>query len=142
MIGGFQVGAFQLAYQQEVRQSTGAGRKRKKRYFVQIDGQDFEVRSAEDARALLQQAVALADRAAQKQVAKAVNVPRGTSSAKVAPVAVAAPQIRTNAPIDLEPYRRAIEQVYRNAAIAAELAMLLEAQARDDDESAAYLLLH
>lgn len=135
----FQPVAFQTNFQQ-VQQDTGAGRGRRnrRRYFVQVDGQDFEVASPEDARQLLQQAVAIAERAAERQVAKAQAKP----VAKVAPVSVRIPEIRTNAPIDLEPYQRAIEQAYKNAAIAAELRMLLEAQAMDDDESAAYLLLH
>lgn len=136
MIGGFQKGAFQLAYQQV---NNGAGRaQRRRRYFVQIDGQDFEVRDAQEATELLQKAVALAERAAERQVAKA----KPQVQAKVKPVALPVPEIRTNAPIDLAPYQAAIEQACRNAAIAAELRALLEAQARDDDESAAYLLLH
>lgn len=135
----FQPVAFQTNFQQVISTSGGGiSRRKPRRYFVQVEGQDFEVSGPDEARELLQKAVALAERAAEKQVAKVQAKP----STKVAPVSVPVPQIATNVQIDLEPYRRAIEQAYRNAAVAAELRMLLEAQARDDDESAAYLLLH
>jgi hypothetical protein len=118
-----------------------AGKARKpKRFFVQIDGRDFPVASPQEAVSLLQQASALAERAAERQVEQAVKA--APQALKVKPVAAKAPQIRTNAPIDLEPYRRAIEQAYRNAAAAAEIRLLLDAQLREDDEMAAYLLLH
>lgn len=116
---------------------TPAGKKKRRRYFVQIDGQDFEVASAEQARQVLQRAVALAEKAAERQIKPA------PLSLKVKPVAVAAPQIATNAPLDLEPYQRAIEAAYAKVAQIEELRRLFEAQARqDDDDAAAMLLLH
>jgi hypothetical protein len=124
---------------QVVQQPAGKPRK-PKRFYVQIDGRDFPVASAQEAVSLLQQASALAERAAERQVEQAVKA--APQALKVKPVAAKAPQIRTNAPIDLEPYRRAIEQAYRNAAAAAEIRLLLDAQLREDDEMAAYLLLH
>jgi hypothetical protein len=116
----------------------GGGLPKKRRYFVQIDGQDFEAKDEQDALRILQQAAALAERAAEK----AVQAKPAQSTTKVAPVRVAVPEVRTNAPVDVAPYRRAIKQAYRNAAVAAELRMLLEAQARDEEEAAIYLLLH
>lgn len=119
---------------------TPAGRAKRKnrhRYFVQIDGQDFEVRDQQEAIEVLQKAAALAEVAAERR-AKAV---KAKPTPKVEPVKLAPPVIKTNAPIDLEPYRKAIEQAYRNAAIAEEMRRLLEAQMWDDEE-AAMLLLH
>lgn len=122
-------------------ESAGGGvSKRKRRYFVQIDGQDFEVRGAEHAKQVLQHAVAVAEQAAERQVA--VSRKR-TKAGKVRKIEPRLPEIRTDAPIDLEPYERAIEQAYRKVAHIAELRLLLEAQARqEDEEAAAYLLLH
>jgi hypothetical protein len=118
---------------------AGKGKKRHKhRYFVQIDGQDFEVRDQQEAIEVLQKAAALAEVAAERQ-AKAA---KPQQAPKVEPVKLAPPVIRTNAPIDLEPYREAIERAYRNAAMAEEMRRLLEAQMWDDEEAAVYLLLH
>jgi hypothetical protein len=127
-----------LGVEPVVERSAAAGsNKRRRKYFVQIDGQDFEVRDEKHAREVLQHAVALADRAAEKQLHA-----KPARAAKVKPVKLPVPEIRTNAPIDLAPYQEAIERAYRNAAVAAELRLLLEAQDRDDEEAAAYLLLH
>lgn len=119
-------------------ESSGAGKsRRRRRYFVQVDGQDFEVASAEQAKQVLQRAVALAETAAQRQIKPA------PLSLKVKPVTVPVPQIATNAPLDLEPYQRAIEAAYAKVAQIEELRRLFEAQARqDDDDAAAMLLLH
>jgi hypothetical protein len=120
---------------------AGKGRKRHPhKYFVQIDGQDFEVRSQQEAVDLLEQAAAIAERAAEQQVQQQARaVPKAL---KVAPIAPVVPKISTNAPIDLSPYRRAIERAYRSAAAAAEIRLLLEAKAREEDEAVAILLLH
>ncbi len=117
---------------------TPAGRSRRKRYFVQIDGRDFEVASAQEAVQVLRKAAALAEVAAEKQAAEVKTKPQ----AKVKPVRLAVPEVRTNAPVDITPYARAIEKAYRNAQVAAELRLLLDAQMREDDEMAAYLLLN
>lgn len=118
---------------------TPAGRSKRHRYFVQIDGHDFEVRSQQEAVEILQQAAAIADRAAEKAAErKAQSLPK---TPKVQPVALKPPVITTNAPIDITPYLHAIERAYRNAAAAAEMRLLLEAQMREEDEIAAYLLL-
>jgi hypothetical protein len=120
--------------------ADGAGkpRKHRHRYFVQIDGQDFEVRDQQEAIEVLQKAAALAEVAAERQAKSA----KPQQTPKVEPVKLAPPVIRTNAPVDLEPYREAIERAYRNAAMAEEMRRLLEAQMWDDEEAAVYLLLH
>jgi len=126
-----------FAYQQAIA-STGAGKKRRKRrYYVEVDGQRFEVASESDAIQILRKASALAERAAEETVKVQAQKP----AAKVAPVEVKPPVIRTDAPIDIRPYQLAIEQAYRNAAVAEELRRLLAAQ-QEEDEIAAYLLLH
>lgn len=120
---------------------AGRSRKRQNRkYFVQIDGQDFQVRSQQEAVDLLEQAAAIAERAAEQQVQQQAR--EAPKARKVAPIAPVVPKITTNAPIDLGPYRRAIERAYRSAAAAAEIRLLLEAKAREEDEALAILLLH
>jgi hypothetical protein len=117
---------------------TGGG-KRKHRYFVQIDGHDFEVRSRAEAVEILQKAAAIAERAAEKAAErKAASIP---VTSKVRKVSLKPPVITTNAPVDIAPYLQAIERAYQNAAAAAEIRLLLEAQMREEDEIAAYLLL-
>lgn len=126
-------------------QIGGIGRRKRKphrRYFVEVDGQSFLVDSPEHAQQILRQAADLAQQAAERAIEPVIAKP---VSAKVEPVRLKAPEIRTNAPIDLKPYRDAIKQAYRNAAVAAELRRLLEAKAlqeREDEETAAILLLH
>ena len=136
MIGGFQPVAFQTNFQQEAT-SSGAGKKTKRRrYLVTVDGQDFEVQSAEYAREILERAAELATKAAQ---AEAEVVYQKVSKPKK--IELTPPKVSTSAPIDVTPYREAIQQAYKQAAIDAELMLYLELQAQDE-EAAAYLLLH
>ncbi len=113
----------------------------KRRQYVEIDGQSFEVASAQEALDLLQRARALAEREAEsaaEQAAKAV--PRGT---KVRPVEVKAPEITASPEIaqDLAPIIADIQRLYAKAAETAELRMLLERQMDEEDEDELILLL-
>lgn len=120
---------------------TGAGKsKRKRLYFVEIDGQQFEVRNAAEAQQLLERAKALAERAAEakakKVETKAARAQRPRPVRLEAPKITASPELR----LDLAPIRRDIASIYDNAALLAELRLLLQ-RAMDEDEEESILLL-
>lgn len=143
MFGGFQPQAFQPAFQQievtaGVTPAGGGGGKKHRRYYVEIDGERFFVRSAEEAAALLQQAARLAERAAEAtaQAIVKARTPRIRRLGKVAPVEISA-RIKTDAPQSqaLRDAQQAIQRIYDDAAKRAELQLLLERQAIEDDEN-------
>lgn len=113
--------------------NRGGGKKRKKRYFVEVDGRRFVAEDAQHARALLERAAELARKAAETQVEPALNRARRVGKASITP-----PTLATDAPLDLAPYERAIREAYDEAARLAEMRLLMELE---DDEDAAYLLL-
>lgn len=143
MIGGFQPQAFQPAFQQiqvtagVVPAGRGGGRKRRRRYFVEIDKETFFVETAEEAVALLQHAETLAAKAAETaaQAIVKARVPQARSLGKVKPVEIA-PRIKTDAPETPELVRAktAIQRIYEEAAQRAEMQLLLERQAAAEDE--------
>lgn len=151
-IGGFQVGPFQLAFQQAAgATSVGAGRPskgtaRRKRYYVDIDGETFEVSSPEHARALLERAAEMAQQVAA-EVAAEVVPQRRKSATSTKPVALPTPRISSPDPELADAIRQAriaINEIYRKAAINAELALLMALQRQreqDDDDDEAILLL-
>lgn len=117
---------------------TPAGRRRK-RYFVEIDGQEFQVANPTEALALLDRAKALAQRVApqtaEQVVAKAI---RKAKEPRVRPPEIkASPEI---AEVVAKP-RQDIERIYRDAALAAEIRLLMELRAEQDDEEALLLLM-
>lgn len=113
----------------------------KKRFFVDIDGQQFHVNDAEDARQLLNQARAIAERRSEvvaqrvvKKLAKRVDVPK---------IALPTPSITASAEIapDLAPLIADIQRLYQKAGELAELRLLLQKQMRDEDDEDDLLLL-
>lgn len=145
MIGGFQVGAFQPAYQQEARQSVGAGRRTRRRYYVEIDGQYFPVEDAQEAKTLLDQARAMAERSAEiaaqkveKRVKKVVAKGRDPGEIRIErPTVTASPELQ----LDLSGIRADIDRLYANAAALLEMRVLLELKAAEEDEEEAIMLL-
>lgn len=122
---------------------TPAGRKRRrKRYFVEIDGQVFIAQDESHARAILDRAAELAVKAAEEQ-AQEITTKRLAKSAtrKVVPVKIETPVITTDAPIDLAPYEKRIREAYQRAAELAELQLLFARQQALEDEEEALLLL-
>lgn len=118
-----------------------AGRKRR-RYEVEIDGRVFAVESVAHARALLEQAREVALRTAP-QVALQVAQERVRTSR---PVHTPSPLITSDAyeiRSLIKDYRKSITDIYRKAAIDAEIQLRLEAKLRaeDDDEDDILLLL-
>jgi hypothetical protein len=151
-IGGFQVGPFQLAYQQAAGAASGAGRaskssSRRNRYFVEIDGETFEVSGPDHARALLDRAAEMAQQVAA-EVATQVVPQRRKSAASTKPVALPTPRISSPNPElanEIRQARIAINEIYRKAAINAELALLMALQRQreqdDDDDETIFLLM-
>lgn len=121
---------------------TGAGKsKRRHRYFVEIDGQQFEVRGAAEAQQLLERAKALAERAAETK-AKKVEA-KAARAQKPRPVRLEVPKITASPELglDLAPIRRDIARIYDNAAALAELRVLLQRAMEEDEEEAILLLM-
>ena len=122
--------------------STGAaGRSRRKhRYYVEIDGQQFDVANASEAQQLLARARALAEVAAEEQ-AKAVEAKvRGK---KPRPIKLATPTVTASPELglDLAPIRQDIARIYDSAAALAELRLLLQRAMEEDEEETLLLLM-
>ena len=148
MFGGFQVGPFQLAYQQSaVVASTGAGRrKRRRKYVVEIDGEEFIVDSEQQAMALLDRAKALAQQAARAKADEVVEkvMPRAMRIGKTRKIILKPPTISGSSALseEIRQEQAAIRQIYLDAAVAAELRLLLLLQQMQDDEETIILLMN
>jgi hypothetical protein len=127
--------------------STGGKPKPRKprRLLVQIDGQDFEVSSVEEARSLLEKAKTLAVEAAEETVVErtAARVKRGKRPKVVTPeITTDAQELKSL----VSTYRDDIEAIYRQMAIDAEIGQLLrlkwQRELDDDDDEALFVLLH
>ena len=119
-----------------------AGRKTRRRYLVKIDDQTFDVASPQHAQALLDRAREVARAYADELAAKLVS--RETIRKGSKPVALPTPKISSPDP-ELKQVisvaRKAINQIYRESALDAELALLLARRLADEDEEEALLLL-
>jgi ribosomal protein L28 len=118
-----------------------AGRKTRRRYYVEIDGQQFDVESANEAQQILERARALAEvaaeSAAKKVQAKAARAKKPRPIRLAAPKVTASPELR----LDLAPIRRDIARIYDDAAALAELRLLLQRAIEDDEEETLLLLM-
>lgn len=149
MIGGFQVGAFQPAYQQEAGggypKPAGRIARKRRRYTIRIDGQLFNADSDEEALQILNQAQVLAEIAARKKADSIVEraLPKAVMLGKVKPIEMKAPSITV--PQDLQAVAdrvsEAIARTYADESANAELRLLLALRAAEDEEEE-FLLLH
>lgn len=128
------------------RRDTGAGSsRRRRRYVVTIDGQDFIVESEAHARALLDRAAELAEKAAAEVAEQAAEraLPKARRIGRAPQIKVEAPTIQ--APPELRDLAREaqarIERVYASAARDAEIALLLKWQQELEDEETLLLLM-
>ena len=125
----------------EEYRETPAGRRRRRRYAIEIDGRQFVTESLAEAEALLRQAQSLAPKAAERQAERIVK--RAVRTGEARTVALPVPTI--SAPPELEDAaRQAREQIaaaYRDAALVAEIQLLLQLQQELDDEEALLLLM-
>jgi hypothetical protein len=123
---------------------AGRGGGRRRRYTVEIDGQEFVVGSVAEAIALLDRAAALAETAAAKSAEQVVEdaLRKARRIGKVSGVTLKPPTIRVAPELRdaLSASQRAIEQAYKDAAIAAEIQALLAFEAEMDDEDILLLL--
>lgn len=121
-----------------------AGRHKKYRYFVEIDDQQFQVDSPQEAVLILLQAKDLApisaERAAKLVLRKQLKRHRRPQ------INLKPPKIETNAPVteQLVAIRSDIEAIYHDIAITQELAYLFrkQLQIEQDDDEDVILLLH
>jgi hypothetical protein len=120
----------------------GASGSNRKRYLVQIDGQDFTVTSETQAVELLQRARAVAERIVER---KATNVEKRLRRRDVVPaITLATPEITV--PFELReataPLIADIERLYAKASVEMELRLLLarEQEADEDDDDVLLLI--
>lgn len=120
---------------------AGSSNRRKRRLYVEIDGQAFEVESAQHAQALFDRAKALAQEAATEQAERVER--KLTISRKVPKVTLEVPEIKASPELklDLKDIRKQIAKVYQDAAMALEMRLLLERQAQVDEEESIFLLM-
>jgi hypothetical protein len=113
--------------------------RKKRRMFVEIDGNQFPVNSASEAAQLLSQARALAEMKAEQSAATAeTNVRRiARRTGSVPSLKVKAPDIRVSPELKAE--SRAviaeIDRLYKQAATIAELRVLMEERLRKEAEA-------
>lgn len=140
-------GTGQFAFQTEIGGQVGptpAGRpakSRRKRYLVQIDGQDFEVDGTAEAVQLLERAKAVALRAAEQSVEREVKKSRRRKRA----IRVYTPEITSSPEIAeaVSVYRDDIEAIYKRIAVDAEIRELMRLKMLEEDEDdALFVLLH
>jgi hypothetical protein len=125
----------------EVEPVTPAGRRKRRRYYVEIDGQQFEVESAAEAQALLERARALAERAAEEAATKLLQ--KRKPETRVRKVTLLPPRVSASPELqlDLGPLKRDLTRIFENAAAMAELQLLLRKAAEEDDEEAVLWLM-
>jgi hypothetical protein len=119
---------------------TPAGRK-KRRHYVEIDGQQFDVANANEALQLLNRARALAEVAAETK-AKKVEA-KAARAQKPRPIRIQTPKITASPELglDLSQIRQDIARIYDSAAAEAELRVLLLRALEEDEEEAILLLM-
>lgn len=121
-----------------------AGRRRRRKYIIRIEGRVFEAEDESQALAILEQAQVLAEKAATIRADEIVEraLPKAIALGQVKPIAIKAPTINVSSALaaQAEATQAAIDRAYANASAAAELRMLLALMDEDDEE--AFLLLH
>ncbi len=127
-----------------ISQPTPAGRAKRRRYYVEIDGVQFDVDDTEQARAILERAKTLAREAAE-QSAVAIEKAHRYTTDTIAPVKLSAPKIKASPELrlPLKSVRRSMNRIYREKSVVLELRMWLELERRlQEDEDEAMLLLN
>lgn len=118
-----------------------AGRKQRRHFYVEIDGDRFPVEDAEHAKAVLDRAKELAVQAAERQ-ARALLAKRPVeSNENLEPLKLKLPRLRTNTSVAVAPIARDINRIYREVARTMELQWLLQHKLADEDDEESLLLL-
>jgi hypothetical protein len=124
--------------------STGAGRatRKRQRYYVEVDGQNFPVDSRAEAEAILRKARELARKDAEAQSESTVRKLARKPSVPV--VGIPPPVVTASPELELAPLIAEIEALYRQAAENAELrlrmALAIRAQEQEDEDELLLLL--
>jgi hypothetical protein len=116
--------------------NTGAGRPKRprRRLLVEINGQDFEVSGADEARVLLDQARQVAAAAIQKARKASVRVPGGVPRPRIVTEAPELKQVVAEA-------RRDIVSLFDGLARDLEIAALMRKQIEDEEDDLIRLLM-
>lgn len=134
--------AFSVEIYAVLSEGGSAKRKHRKRYFVEIDGQYFEVDSqAEAVERVLKRAEEIAQNVAEKAtVRNAKRIKRGRKIIPPGtPKITSSPELATV----VDEYRERIESIYRQIAIDAEIRELMRLKLLEEDEDdALFVLLH
>ncbi len=124
-----------------------AGRKRRK-YLIEIDGEQFVVNSEYEAQALIEQVNALAKQEAQAVAKTALNKARKVKrkTGVMPTLEIAVPEIRVLEGDDdlsalIAAGQQALDEIYLRAAQAAEIAWLAHRAAYEQDEEDVVILL-
>lgn len=115
---------------------NAAGKSKKRRLYVEIDGQRFDVKSEAEAVELLQRARAIAESQAEKRAETAAsNVTRiARRTGSVPALKIKTPEIKASNDLNVSQLIADIRRLYDKAAIEAELRVLLQKQMDDEDE--------
>jgi hypothetical protein len=125
---------------------TPAGRKKPgRKYIVEIDGREFVVDSLAEAMSLLGKAEAIALKHAEREAELKVqaSLPKALRLGKADPVQISAPEMKGSPELSAELKRAQdrIRKTYRDAALAAELRILMALDQERDDEDTILLLM-
>lgn len=136
------IGDVGLEYTSIATTQPGGGRSRRKtrRYFVEIDGQNFPVSSAEEAQVLLTAAKEALSEQIEQPVAKAKQGRLPVNKPRIRVTGLPGPEL-TEIVQAIAGIRDEIGQMYRDAARTAEIAYLIGQKRRKDDEEALLLLM-
>ena len=119
-----------------------AGKRKRRKYFVEIDGQEFQTDSVDEAEGLLELARYEAENHAQRTVeiaAKRAKVVAGKVTIKVALPKIKAS--RALAPLVAE-YREQINEIYRSAVRQVELSLRIKIIEEDEEDALVALLFY
>jgi hypothetical protein len=124
-----------------VTTQTPAGRHKYRRYYVEIDGQQFQVDSVEDAVEILEKAKQIAQGSTAKAAA-AMAVRRAVKVGDI-PQPLRIPRIRADKELEdvVISARKELESIYANALLEAELKQRLTMRKREEDDDDDDLLL-
>jgi hypothetical protein len=122
--------------------SGGAGRPRRRRkYFVEIDGQSFPVDSVAEAQALLEQARQIAPQHAEQEAEAAVQQAQVTGE----PIRIVIPKISASKALQpvVREHKAELARIYSEANKRANLELAMRAALEEEeDEAITVLLLH
>ena len=115
---------------------TPAGRSKRIRYVLRLDGQEFTCRSLPEALRILEEAKALAKKLSAERVREATQA-KGTKPLAVPKIVAASPDLKGA----VQEAQAKIEQIYRSANLDIEIALWFAAEKEREDEDISLLFL-